>query len=69
MSVQYKQLGELPQRSSGASWTDEEDEKLRGLYLHLCKEMTGRSPAAVFARISILRERRYYQWPETGEAE
>lgn len=60
------QLSELPTKSSGLTWTEDEDEKLRQLYLDLCKQMDGRSPAAVFARIHVLRERRYYQWPETG---
>lgn len=60
------QLSELPTRSSGAMWTEEEEEKLRQLYFDLCKQMVGRSPASVFAKISQLRERRYYQWPETG---
>lgn len=58
---------ELPKRSSGEEWTEEEEEKLRQLYLGLCREMTGRSPAAVFAKIAQLRSRRYYQWPETGD--
>lgn len=61
------QISDLPTRSSGAIWTEDEDEKLRQLYLDLCKEMNGRSPAAIFSRIYTLRERRYYQWPETGE--
>lgn len=61
------QHSELPTTSSGELWSADEDEKLRLLYLSLCKEMVPRSPAAVFARICILRDRRHYKWPEIGE--
>lgn len=53
----------MAERSSGELWTEDEEELLRHKYLDLVSEMSGRSEAAVFARIERIRTHNR-DWPE-----
>lgn len=53
----------IPERSSGASWTEAEERKLWGLFTELVEKMEGRSVAAVATRLEHLSSR---PWKRRG---